>query len=167
MNTQEERYSLKVKESIDACLKSHYLNGSKHENVVVMLSGGMDSVSLAWSLLEHTEQNIHIHAIHLDNSEGRFKAEGKAIYDSVKWLKENQRNPSETIKLNKLVNTQRKPVCTIVKMLLESAQANPNIVADFMHEAQVLNELFTQQSFLLKAWFGGPNPYRSSVPASK
>jgi len=92
MNTQEERYSLKVKESIDACLKSHYLSGSKHENVVVMLSGGMDSVSLAWSLLEHTEQNIHIHAIHLDNSEGRFRAEGKAIYDSVKWLKENQRS---------------------------------------------------------------------------
>ena len=75
MSTLEQRYSLKVKEGIDACLKSHGLRGSKHENVVLMLSGGMDSVSLAWGLLEHTEQSVHIHAIHLDNSEGRFKAE--------------------------------------------------------------------------------------------
>ena len=92
MNTLEQRYSLKVKESIDACLKSHFLRGSKHENVVLMFSGGMDSVSLAWSLLEHTEQSLYIHAVHLENSEGRFKAEGKAIYDSITWLKENQRS---------------------------------------------------------------------------
>lgn len=92
MNTLQEKYSLKVKQGIDICFKYHHLKGSKAENVVVMFSGGMDSVSLAWNLLEHTEQNIHIHAIHLDNSEGRFKAEGKAIHDSITWLKENQRS---------------------------------------------------------------------------
>ena len=42
-------------------------------------------------LIEHTKQNVHIHAIHLDNSEKRCKAEAKAIYESINWLKSNQR----------------------------------------------------------------------------
>ena len=87
----EQRYKLKTKESIDTALKYHRLLRRKNDTVIVMYSGGMDSVSLAWSLLEHTQHKVHIHSIHLDNSEGRFKAEAKAIYESVNWLKENQR----------------------------------------------------------------------------
>ena len=89
--TLEEQYKLKTKESIDTALKYHRLLSRRKDKVIVMYSGGMDSVSLAWSLLEHTDHEVHIHSIHLDNSEGRFKAEAKAIYDSINWLKQNQR----------------------------------------------------------------------------
>ncbi len=87
----EKQYKLKTKESIDIAFKYHRLLGRKKDKVIVMYSGGMDSISLAWSLLEHTQHDVHLHSIHLDNSEGRFKAEAKAIYESVNWLKKNQR----------------------------------------------------------------------------
>jgi len=79
LNKLESIYKLKVKESLDTAAKYHRLLTKRKEKVIVMYSGGMDSVSLAWSLLEHTQHNVHIHSIHLDNSEGRFKAEANAI----------------------------------------------------------------------------------------
>jgi len=87
----EESYKLKTKEAIDTAQKYHRLLTKRKEKVIVMYSGGMDSVSLAWSLLEHTQHDVHIHSIHLDNSEGRFKAEAQAIHQSINWLKDNQR----------------------------------------------------------------------------
>jgi 7-cyano-7-deazaguanine synthase in queuosine biosynthesis len=91
LNKLESIYKLKVKESLDTAAKYHRLLTKRKEKVIVMYSGGMDSVSLAWSLLEHTQHNVHIHSIHLDNSEGRFKAEANAIHKSINWLKDNQR----------------------------------------------------------------------------
>jgi|TARA_R100000479_G_scaffold163723_2_gene102348 7-cyano-7-deazaguanine synthase in queuosine biosynthesis len=91
LETLEELYKLKTKESIDIALKYHGLLHQKNQDFILMYSGGMDSVSLAWSLLEHTDHNVHIHSIHLDNIEGRFKAEAQAIYQSINWLKDNQR----------------------------------------------------------------------------
>ena len=91
MGKLEGIYKLKTKEAIDTAQKYHRLLTRRKEKVVVMYSGGMDSVSLAWSLLEHTQHAVHIHSIHLDNSEGRFKAEAQAIHQSINWLKDNQR----------------------------------------------------------------------------
>ena len=91
MEDLEKKYKLKTKEAIDTAQKYHRLLTKKKDKVVIMYSGGMDSVSLAWSLLEHTQHNVHIHSIHLDNSEGRFKAEAQAIYQSINWLKDHQR----------------------------------------------------------------------------
>ena len=91
MSDIEQRYKLKTKQAIDTALKYHRLLLRKKEKVIVMYSGGMDSVSLAWSLLEHTEHDVHIHSIHLDNSEGRYNAEANAIQQSISWLRENQR----------------------------------------------------------------------------
>ena len=91
MEKLEGIYKLKTKEAIDTAQKYHRLLTRRKEKVVVMYSGGMDSVSLAWSLLEHTQHDVHIHSIHLDNSEGRFKAEAQAIHQSINWLKDNQR----------------------------------------------------------------------------
>ena len=91
MSDLEQKYKLKTKEAIDTALKYHRLLRRKKEKVIVMYSGGMDSVSLAWSLLEHTEHEVHIHSIHLDNSEGRYKAEANAIQSSISWLREHQR----------------------------------------------------------------------------
>lgn len=41
---------------------------------------------------------------------------------------------------------------SVVKQLLEKNQAHPAVITDFMAETQTLDELFAQQTFLLKAW---------------
>ena len=84
-------YETKVKQALDICLNKNYFKGSKNESAIVMYSGGMDSVSLLWNLLEHTDQDIHVHSIHIDNSEGRVKAEAEAILNSINYIKKNQR----------------------------------------------------------------------------
>jgi len=84
-------YETKVKQALDICFNKNYFKGNKNETALVMYSGGMDSVSLLWNLLEHTEQDIHVHSIHIDNSEGRCKAEAEAILDSINFMKKNQR----------------------------------------------------------------------------
>ena len=84
-------YETKVKQALDICLNKNYFKGNKNETAIVMYSGGMDSVSLLWNLLEHTEQDIHVHSIHIDNSEGRVKAEAKAIENTINYMRKNQR----------------------------------------------------------------------------
>ena len=58
MEDLEKKYKLKTKEAIDTAQKYHRLLSKKKDKVVIMYSGGMDSVSLAWSLLEHTRHNV-------------------------------------------------------------------------------------------------------------
>lgn len=84
-------YETSVKEAIDRNLKKNYFKGTDREKALVMYSGGMDSVSLLWNLLEHTEQEIFVHAISIQNSEGRFRAEAKAVQDSINFMKGVQR----------------------------------------------------------------------------
>ena len=84
-------YETKVKQALDICLNKNYFKGNDKETAIVMYSGGMDSVSLLWNLLEHTEQDIHVHSIHIDNSEGRVKAEAEAVKNTINYMKEHQR----------------------------------------------------------------------------
>ena len=84
-------YETKVKQSLDICLNKNYFKGTKNETAIVMYSGGMDSVSLLWNLLEHTEQELHVHSILIDNSEGRGKAEAEAVRKTINYMKETQR----------------------------------------------------------------------------
>lgn len=84
-------YETRVKQALDTCFNDNYFKGTKNETALLMYSGGMDSVSLLWNLLEHTEQDIHVHSIHIDNSEGRVKAEAEAILDTINYMKKNQR----------------------------------------------------------------------------
>ena len=84
-------YELKVKQGIDVAFEYHGFKGSKNEKTLMLYSVGMDSVSLAWNLLEHTEQDVHIHAIHLHNRENRINAEAIAIKDSIEFMQQNQR----------------------------------------------------------------------------
>lgn len=84
-------YETKVKQALDICLNKNYFKGTEKETAIVMYSGGMDSVSLLWNLLEHTEQDIHVHSIHIDNSEGRGKAEAEAIRKTINYMKKHQR----------------------------------------------------------------------------
>jgi len=84
-------YETKVKQALDICLNKNYFKGNDKETAIVMYSGGMDSVSLLWNLLEHTKQDIHVHSIHIDNSEGRVKAEAEAVKNTINYMKEHQR----------------------------------------------------------------------------
>jgi 7-cyano-7-deazaguanine synthase in queuosine biosynthesis len=84
-------YELKVKQGIDTAFEYHAFKGASHEKALVLYSGGMDSVSLAWNLLEHTEQDVHIHAIHLHNRENRINAEAEAIKNTIEFMQQNQR----------------------------------------------------------------------------
>ena len=85
-------YELKVKESLDYACEYYGLKKTKNEKALLMFSGGMDSVSLAWNLLEHTKQDVHIHAIYLHNTENRINAEAQAIKNSIEFLQKNQRS---------------------------------------------------------------------------
>lgn len=85
-------YQSKVKEAIGYCFEHMRLKGDAKEKVVVMYSGGMDSVSLLWNLLEHTQQEVYVHSVHIHNKEGRYKAEAQAILKSIQYMKENQRH---------------------------------------------------------------------------
>lgn len=84
-------YELKVKEALQETLKFSYFKGTSNEKALIMYSGGMDSVSLAWNVLEHTDQEVHIHSIHLHNLENRINAEAAAIQKSIEYLQKNQR----------------------------------------------------------------------------
>jgi 7-cyano-7-deazaguanine synthase in queuosine biosynthesis len=84
-------YETKVKQALDICLNKNYFKGNDKETAIVMYSGGMDSVSLLWNLLEHTDQDLHVHSIHIDNSEGRVKAEAEAVKNTINYMKEHQR----------------------------------------------------------------------------
>jgi 7-cyano-7-deazaguanine synthase in queuosine biosynthesis len=84
-------YETKVKQALDICLNKNYFKGNNKETAIVMYSGGMDSVSLLWNLLEHTDQDLHVHSIHIDNSEGRVKAEAEAVKNTINYMKEHQR----------------------------------------------------------------------------
>ena len=84
-------YKLKVKEGLDTAFEYHGFSGNKNEKALVLYSGGMDSVSLAWNLLEHTKQEVHIHAIHLHNRENRINAEAAAIQKTIEFLQKTQR----------------------------------------------------------------------------
>ena len=59
---------------------------------------------------------------------------------------------SETIKLNKLIKTQKLSMSNVVKLLLEKSGAGAQTVSDFMVEANTLDDLFNESSFLLRAW---------------
>ena len=85
-------YKAKVKVALNNCFKHMRLKGTSDEKVLVMYSGGMDSVSLLWNLLENTEQEVYVHAIHLHNKEGRHKAEAQAILKIIEYMKKHQRN---------------------------------------------------------------------------
>lgn len=59
---------------------------------------------------------------------------------------------SEIIKLNKLVSSSKQTVSKVVKGILEKNGALATTVSDFMVDSRVLDELFQQQKFILKAW---------------
>ena len=50
---------------------------------------------------------------------------------------------SETLRLNKLMKSQKLPLSKVTKLLLEKYGAKPQTIAAFMTEAATLDELFS------------------------
>ena len=55
----------------------------RKESSVLMLSGGIDSVSVLKRILLETDESLYVHHIHLKNNEGfeykRYKKEAEAV----------------------------------------------------------------------------------------
>lgn len=67
------------------------LPSERPARVVLMWSGGLDSVALLANLLAATEHEIHAHHIVLDNGERRAGAENRAVASVLEWCREHLR----------------------------------------------------------------------------
>ena len=63
----------------------------RKESSVLMLSGGIDSVSVLKRILLETDESLYVHHIHLKNNEGfdykRYKKESEAVRKIVPYMK--------------------------------------------------------------------------------
>jgi 7-cyano-7-deazaguanine synthase in queuosine biosynthesis len=94
MNTEDNRDPGPATPVGDAITKSFEripLAPSRPARVLVMYSGGLDSVVLLANLLATTEHEIHAHHIVLDNGEKRAGAEIRAVSETYDWCSENLR----------------------------------------------------------------------------
>jgi hypothetical protein len=71
-----------VAEAVHASLSHTRLRRDKRPLVLLMFSGGLDGTVLLSTLLEHTDVDVHVHHIALDNADGRIGAE-QAATDAV------------------------------------------------------------------------------------
>ena len=58
------------------------------KTILVMYTGGLDSMGALHHLLTHTTNRIHVHHIHLRNPEHRWKAEQIAVKNSIPLLRQ-------------------------------------------------------------------------------
>ena len=68
----------------------------RKKSSVLMLSGGIDSVSVLKRILLETDESLYVHHIHLKNNEGveyeRYKKESEAVRKIVPYMKKTFRN---------------------------------------------------------------------------
>ena len=80
-------------------INKHGFKNSKFlrkKSSVLMLSGGIDSVSILKRILLETDESLYVHHIHLKNNEGmefpRYKKEAEAVRKIVPYMKKTFRN---------------------------------------------------------------------------
>ena len=83
----------------------------KESSSVIMLSGGIDSVSVLKRILEETDEKIYAHHIHIKNNTGaqykRYKAEAEAVRKIVPYMKRTIRDfhySESTVDIRQLIN---------------------------------------------------------------
>jgi hypothetical protein len=64
---------------------------SRRYSALLMLSGGLDSVSLLANILEETDQSLHAHHIEIQNYENRQQAEDVAMQAVLAYCRERYR----------------------------------------------------------------------------
>lgn len=62
---------------------------------LVMFSGGIDSTAALWHVLNHPERyrNVHVHHIHMQNIEARWKAEALAVKAILRYFSTHTTTP--------------------------------------------------------------------------
>lgn len=80
------------------------IKGGRHRTLV-MLSGGIDSTAALWHVLNHAEDygQIHVHHIHIQNIENRWKAEAAAVKKILSYMKNN--SPAPFVTSESTINT--------------------------------------------------------------
>jgi len=58
---------------------------------LVMFSGGLDSTAALYKLLTTSEDDLHVHHVHLVNRDGRARAERDAVQAVLAWCRANCR----------------------------------------------------------------------------
>ena len=58
---------------------------------LVMFSGGLDSTAALYKLLTGSEDDLHVHHVHLVNRDGRARAERDAVQAVLAWCRANCR----------------------------------------------------------------------------
>jgi hypothetical protein len=64
---------------------------SRRYSALLMLSGGLDSVSLLANILEETDHSLHTHHIEIQNYENRLQAENEALQAVLAYCRERYR----------------------------------------------------------------------------
>lgn len=78
---------------------------TKPIRTLVMFSGGIDSTAALWHVLHHADTygQIHVHHIHMQNIEARWKAEALAVKRVLAYLREHV--PTEFTTSESVINT--------------------------------------------------------------
>jgi len=93
-------------------------NVSNH--TLVMLSGGIDSTAALWHALNRPNEygDIHVHHIHIQNAESRWRAEAAAVKSILQYMREH--SSSSFTSSQSTINT-------------------PNFGLNFLFDTEVLN----------------------------
>ena len=88
----------------------------RKKSSVLMLSGGVDSVSVLKRVLDETDEYLYVHHIHLKNDEGldckRYIKEAEACRKVVPYMKKNFRDfhyTESTIDVKQIMNLLSMP----------------------------------------------------------
>ncbi len=67
----------------------------KKNRTLVMLSGGIDSTAALWHVLHRPDEygEIHVHHIHIQNLEARWRAEAEAVKNVLAYMRKNAPTP--------------------------------------------------------------------------
>lgn len=90
------------------------------EHTLVMLSGGADSTAALWYVLHNSERygQVHIHHVHIQNIEGRWKVEAQAVKEILTYVRAHAPTSFTSS---------------------ESALATPSIGKEFLYDTEVVS----------------------------
>lgn len=103
-------------------------NIDNDSNILLMFSGGLDSTAALWSLLQNTENRIHLHHLYLLNKENRAEAEQRSVKNIISYIEK-----SYTIKYSESYHEY--PHFSYVSMLNNNLVLNQN----FMFDSDIYN----------------------------
>ena len=74
-----------MEKTIDDILQEHNID-IDDSNILLMLSGGLDSTGALWQLLQDKDNRIHLHHLYLLNKEKRAEAEQQSVRNILSYI---------------------------------------------------------------------------------